>query len=358
MTIWKLFLSALTLSILAAAPGAETPAIGIAPSHIAAPTNPLLASPEAWRDAWDGAKLFKIYDVQLLDVKWANPVDPALLAKFSAATGLSVGMEFANGFGRYPNEGYGRAVAQDCLRNMAPVFAAGGKIDSLHLDGAIARTIGDFPSAPNAKWKKSSLSMPDAAREIAEMFTEIRRAHPDIKIGLVPNLMNWNFSPTAPGALGDWSRETKLNYRDILEAIAAALAERGDRIDFIEVDAPYNYYKLKTSPRTKAPIDGAQLLREVEEFCRAHKIAFHLIINCEPRAPFGDFASDATAEELAGGAKVFRQGALDYLAAIKRDKITPDLLMIQSWYCAPAQNLPLGAPNTFTAIVRACRNQK
>ncbi len=352
MTVWKLFFGVFVLSAFAAVSGAEPPAIGLAPSHIAAPANPLLAAPEAWQEVWKKAKLLKIYDVQLLDVKWANPVDPALLTKFSAATGLSIGMEFANGFGRYPNEGYGRAVAQDCLRTMAPVFAAGGRIDSLHLDGAIARTVGNFPSAPNAQWKKSTLSMPQAACEIAEMFAEIRRARPDIKIGLVPNLMNWNFSPTAPGALGDWSRETKLDYRDILEAICAALAERGDRLDFIEIDAPYNYYKLKTSPRTGAPINGAQMLREVEQFCRARGIAFHLIINCEPREPFGDFAPDAAPEELAKGANIFRQGVLDYLAAIKRDRITPDMLIIQSWYRAPARNLPIDAPDTFTAIAR------
>ncbi len=354
MRLWsRLLFCAFGLSAFAA----EVPAIGLAPSHIAAPTNPLLAAPEAWQEVWKEAKLLKIYDVQLLGVNWAKQVDPALLAGFSAATGLSVGMEFANGFGRYPNEGYGRVVAQDCLRTMAPVFEAGGRIDSLHLDGAIARTIGNFPSAPNAEWKQSTLSMPEAAREIAELFTEIRRARPGIKIGLVPNLMNWNFSPTAPGALGDWSRETKLDYRDILEAVSAALAERGDRIDFIEIDAPYNYYKLKTSPRTGALIDGAQLLREVEQFCRARSIVFHLVVNCEPREPFGDFAPDATPGELAGGAGVFRRGLLDYIAAVKRDGITPDMLIIQSWYRAPARNLPAGAPDSFTGIAREAIRQ-
>jgi hypothetical protein len=347
----RIFCSA---ALIAAVPlfGAAPVEFGVAPSHIAAPTNPLFESPESWRPVWQQAKILKVYDVQFTGAKWARQVDPAALTRFMQTSGLKLGMEFANGFGRYGNQDYGRQVAQDCLRNMAPIFAAGGRVDSLHLDGSIARTIGNLASAPNAAWRKSSLSIEDTAKEIAIMFEEIQNVHPDLEIGLVPNLMNWDWSPEAPGALGGWTRDSGLYYRDALELIHRAVEARGRKIAFIEIDAPYNYYQLNRSPRTGRSISGKKLISEVEKWCRERKIRFHLVVNCEPKAPFGDYPENAKKSELESGAKLFRAGVLDYVEALAGDGIRPDLIMFQSWYRAPAENLPVDAKYSFTGIVR------
>lgn len=325
---------------------------GIAPSHIAAPSNALYRQVEAWREVWSQATLLKIYDVQLRGAKWASQVDPAALAEFLKTSRLKLGVEYGTRFGH----GGGHEVAADILKNIAPLEKAGIKVYSIHLDGAVVRTLQNIKSPPNPG-APARYELERVAEEIAELFGALRRARPELKIGLVPNLMNWDWSATVPGALGQWSRESGVNYRDALDRIDEALRRRGEKIDFIEVDAPYNYYKLdKTISGRK--FDGPKLLGEVQSWCRARKIEFHLIVNCEPREPFGDYPETASDQEKRAGAGVFRRGTEAYLRRLGQDGVTPDLLLIQSWYRAPAEVLPMTDRDSFTGIVNNILNKK
>ncbi|MGE4565337.1 MAG: hypothetical protein AB7F32_10745 [Victivallaceae bacterium] len=325
---------------------------GIAPSHIAADPNALFRHPEVWREVWSQTALLKIYDVQLRNAKWASQIDPAALSEFLKTSRLKLGVEYGTRFGH----GGGAEVAADILNNIAPLEKAGIRVHSIHLDGAVVRTLQHIKSPPNPG-APDRYGLDRVAEEIAALFAALRQARPELKIGLVPNLMNWDWSETVPGALGQWSRESGVNYRDALDRIDAALRRRGEKIDFIEIDAPYNYYKLdKTTSGRK--FDGPGLLKEAQSWCRTRQIEFHLIVNCEPREPFGDYPQNASDREKRAGAEVFRRGTETYLRRLGKDGVTPDLLLIQSWYRAPAQVLPVTDRDSFTGIVKDILDKK
>lgn len=321
---------------------------GLAPAHIAADNNVLLRQPEKWDTVWRRLAWYKIYDVQLRNVPWATPVDPGALADFLRRSSCRLGLEYGTFFGH----GDGRAVARDIIANLAPLEKAGIRLYSLHLDGAVVRMLRGVGSPPNPG-APCRYELPRVAAEMAALYGELRRHDPALRIGLVPNLMNWDWSEEVPGALGQWSRESGVRYRDALEAIRLALLRNGDKIDFIEVDAPYNYYILAASPLTGRKFDGPALLREVQAWCRERGIAFRLIVNCEPRTPFGDFAATASTGEMRQGAARFREGALAYLARLRPDGIEPDGVIFQSWYRTPSTLLPLAEPLSFTGIAAA-----
>ncbi len=325
---------------------------GIAPSHIAGDPNALYRDPAAWREVWSRAALLKIYDVQLRGAKWASQVDPAALSEFLKTSRLKLGVEYGTRFGH----GSGKDVAAAILKNIAPLEKAGIKVYSIHLDGAVVRTLRGIKSPPNPG-APARYELDRVAEEIAELFAALRQARPELKIGLVPNLMNWDWSADVPGALGQWSRESGVCYADALNRIDQAVRRRGDRIDFIEVDAPYNYYKLaKTISGRK--FDGPGLLGEVQSWCRERNIAFHLIVNCEPREPFGDYPETSSDQEKRAGSEVFRRGTEAYWQRLAKDGVKPDLLLIQSWYRVPAEVLPVTDRDSFSGIVNNIFDKK
>ncbi len=323
---------------------------GMAPSHIAESPAGLLKHPEQWRPVWKQLALFKVYDAQLSGKSWAKPVDPALLTAFLHRTGLRLGVEYGDRFGHF-REDAGRRIAADILRTIRPIHEAGGTVSSLHLDGAVVRMLSGVRSGPNGDSGKGRFDLPTAARVVAEVFSHIRRSRPEIRIGLVVNLMNYDWSETVPGALGRWTAESGVYYREVLAAVCSELQKNGDRLDFLEVDAPFNYYELRRSPVTGKPFSGGALLKAIRDWCRDHDVTFHLVVNCEPREPFGDYPDTMSPDQAAAGAARFRQGGLAYLAALEREGIRPDLIVFQSWYRTPVRNLPLSDPDSFTGTV-------
>ena len=344
------YLGMLLLAAFAVLPS-EGQEFGVAPSHIAESPAELLKYPEKWRSVWESLALFKIYDAQLSGKTWAKPVEPKLLVTFLQKTGLRLGVEYGDRFGHF-REDAGRRVAEDILRVIQPIYEAGGTVSSLHFDGAVVRMLSGVRSGPNGDSGEGRFDLKTAAHVVADVFAHIRRSRPEIRIGLIVNIMNYDWSATVPGALGRWTAESGVYYQEVLAAVCAELKKNGDRLDFLEVDAPFNYYELKKSPTTGKPFHGDRLLRTIRDWCRVHDVAFHLVVNCEPREPFGDYPPAMSPEEAAAGATRYRQGGLAYLAALEQAAIRPDLILFQSWYRAPARNLPLSDPDSFIGTVR------
>ncbi|MCX7014968.1 MAG: hypothetical protein NTW86_20850 [Candidatus Sumerlaeota bacterium] len=298
--------------------------IGVAPSHITISPNPLFESDAAWASVADGVDLYKYYGVQTAGAPWATAIDCKSFVACMKKHGIRIGCEFGDfHLGAGPSR---PDPAEAAIRQIQPVFDAGGEVASIHLDGPERRMIRGINPSANA------LSLDEVAAAMVDFWRKIRTAYPRIQIGLITNLPNWDYSDDLAGYNGHYTDQSGATYLHVLETFHKALAESGERIDFVEVDYPCNYY-LETQTRKKdAPVDGKRIFLRLQEWLAQRHIGFHMIVNAEPRNL---------------GAQGFHDLTLEYVRRLRRDGVFPDVFIIQSWYKEPADNLPETAPLTF-----------
>ena len=121
-----------------------------------------------------------------------------------------------------------------------------------------------------------------------------------------------------------------MTYAEVLDAVYTALTAAGEKLAFVEIDCPYNYYVL-TDNKTK--------FRRIKKWCRDRRIDFFVITNSE-----------------ASGAQEFQRRCRNYLIHLELDGIRPDLSVLQSWYTYPSENLPESKAFTFTHTINVATN--
>ena len=303
--------------------------IGVTASHIAEPAGPMFLPDAPWKEGRAGVELYKFYGVQAVGVDWATELNVADFVAFCNRNDLRMACEFGNFFvgqTRLSDSAFEHAKAQ-----LDPIVAAGGKVYSVDLDGPVCRTVKGIIKDANA------LELEEAARELARFFSLVRRRYPGIKIGLIPNLPNWDYSEELAGYNGHNTDLSGHTYLAVLTAVCQALDEAGDQMDFVEVDCPYNYYREQRTRKEDAPVDNAKKLRALGQLCAEYDLEFRLIVNAEHRG---------------GGGQAFHQLTTEYVRALRRDGVFPDGFIIQSWYDKPDKNLPETEAGTFTNTVR------
>ena len=152
-------------------------------------------------------------------------------------------------------------------------------------------------------------------------------------------------SPPAPllGRLFDEIRDGRFTersghtYKEVLETVYRRLSQVGDRIDFLEVDFPYDYYKERERLESNVPIDNRKSLLAVQKWCEDHDVRFHLIVNAAPQRR-ATSVHDLT---------------LEYVRRRKQDGVFPDVFIIQSWFSAPSRFLPETRKDTFMGSARS-----
>lgn len=318
--------AAATTPAVSTAPASKKILIGIAPSHITIPTAPLFEHPEQWKETAAAIGLYKYYGVQAVNVKWATPLPAQKLADFANARHIQLSCEFGNFF--LPLDKHDPVGA--ALAELKPVYDAGGTVACLSLDGPDCRLLKGIQKDPSA------LTLNQLAQEMVKFWKGVHAAHPDIRIGLISNYPNWDFSKDLLGRNGHNTAQSGHTTEEILNALHAALTAAGEKLDYVEIDNPANYY-VETKTRAGKPHSGPKNLLAIQQWCKKNNVRFHLIINAEPRDK---------------GAKGFHGGTLDYIRRLHADGVTPDVFIIQSWYKQPDKNLPESDPNTFTNTAR------
>lgn len=297
--------------------------IGIAPSHITTPPGPLLKDRSQWRTVANAVDLYKYYGVQLLDTKWATSLDADDLADLAKKEKILLGCEFGDfhlGKERIPDH------TLFAFKQLDPIVKAGGTVSSIHLDGPIRRMLKGFQKSPTA------LPLDKIAEKLTTFWKAIRAKYPDIRIGLITNLPNWDYTKELVGFNGHYTDRSRVTYLEALSAVHKALKKAGDKMDFVEVDCPYNYYRATRTRNGDAAVDNGAKLRHLQKWCEERKVLFHLVVNAEPRGQ---------------GGKGFHDQTCAYVRHLRRDRVFPDVFIIQSWYKQPDKHLPETEANTF-----------
>ena len=222
-------------------------------------------------------------------------------------------------------------VVQSAFKQLDPVFHNGGRVDSLHLDGPIRRMLKEVHDHPDA------LSLGEISSLLVKFWKKIKLRYPNIRIGLVTNLPNWDYTKELHGWNGHYTDRSGVTYLHALEAVHSALLEAGQKMDFLEIDYPYNYYREVRTRQGDAVLNNAAKLSHVENWCLKNGIQFHLVVNAEPRKAGGKGFYDLTSE---------------YVQRLYQDKIYPDSFIFQSWYKQPDEHLPETKKYTFMNTAR------
>lgn len=297
--------------------------IGAAPSHITLSPKALFESDAEWATVARQIDLYKYYGVQLIkDVKWATQLDPKALVDFTKARNIKLGCEF----GDFNFIKDAKDASEHAFRQLDPIFEVGGEVSSIHLDGPVRHMLKGHQESPNA------LSLNEVAVRMVRFFKQIRKKYPNIRIGVITNFPNWDYTADLVGYNGHYTDRSGVTYSEVLDVLHRVLADADEKIDFVEVDCPYNYYREKRSRSDDADIDNARKLTKLQQWCKERAIGFNLIVNAEPRTE---------------GAKGFHDMTCEYVQQLRRDGIFPDVFIVQSWYKQPAKHLPETERYTF-----------
>lgn len=301
--------------------------IGIAPSHVTVSPKPLFESDSGWAQVAKQTDLYRYYGVQLMKGptwEWTTHLDPRTFVAFMMQHGIQIGCEFGDF-----HLGGGPAIpdaSKVALMQLDPIFEAGGEVTSIHLDGSVRRIIKGCQKDPRA------LSLDQIAEKMADFWQKIHAKYPRIRIGLITNFPNWDYTRQLVGYNGHYTDQSGVTYSEVLNTLHRALTEAGEKIDFVEVDCPYNYYREKRTRNNDADVDNAKKFTELQKWCKERDIRFNLIVNAEPRNE---------------GAKGFHDLTCEYVRHLRQDGIFPDVFIVQSWYKEPSKHLPETEEYTF-----------
>lgn len=304
--------------------------IGVTASHIAEPAGPMFAPDAPWTEGLAGVELYKYYGVQAPGAEWATELNVPDFVAFCKRDDLRIACEFGN-FIVGTGKPLGEAAFEHAVAQIDPIIAAGGNVSSIDLDGPVCRTVKGLVEHADA------MELDDIASEMVRFFKLVRERYPDIEIGLIPNLPNWDYTEELAGYNGHNTDGSGHTYLAALGRISDALQAAGDKLDFVEVDCPYNYYRETKTRNGDAPVDNAKKLLALQAWCEANGAEFRLIANAEHRG---------------GGGEAFHDLVLEYTRALRRDGVFPDGFIIQSWYDKPDKNLPETEAGTFTNTLR------
>lgn len=297
--------------------------VGIAPSHVNGTSiDPLFSSYSQWSSVADQIDFFKYYGCMY---SWCGPIDTASMVSFMDQNGIDITCEYGD-FPSGNNAAYNFSIAEPQLD---PIFAAGGQVSAVHLDDPIRRLL--LIANP-------TVNINQAASEIVEFWGLCRAKYPNMKIGLISNLPNWDYTPHLHGwaPSPNFTDRSGVYYSDALDTVYTALVNAGHTLDFFEIDCPYQYYIATRTFDNDADVDNPTKFRSIQSWCRARGVAFHLVVNAEPRTGYQEFYTGTTA----------------YINHLKQDQIFPDVITIQSWYTVPTANLPETTPYTFMNTAR------
>jgi len=327
------------------------PRVGIGPSHITASPDTMFTEEglKQWEKTRESIDFFKInykhMDPTKHNQKYPRPkLTPELLVSaMKSMPNISIGAENSEMYYVLDQKELGKAMAKQMFDAFKPLTDIGGRIDSLHMDGAFRIMIGGiYNHDPRPKYQAMTkafkrLSVEEAYEQMIIFTKEIKRVWPHCKVGWTANLPNWRYSKEFDYSDhgGYFYKMGKVYYEDLLDGYVQALKKEGMNLDFLEVDYPHKWYM-------KNERNGAKF-RDLQAWCSRNKVTYHHVVNTPPK----------------GGAAGFYKGTLEYVEQLHKDGIYPDLMLIQSWYGQPSTHVPEDKEYTTSYItLRAAQKIK
>jgi len=345
----KIFLI-LSLCIFLSTSYAKIPRIAFGPPTTAAresDPSEFIDHPELWTNLAANSELYLAIDGELLGKhSWLKPMNVQNLVDVLKKQNLRLGIEFS-GFGSETKENQGSRAARHIIENILdPIHAAGGSVQTIHLDGPDYRMLKGMHRVPEA-----GLNLEELAEELRIFYTAIHDKYPNIKIGLIVDPKAWDYDEDTAGFLRYYTQKSGLYLEDVINEIHKTLTTYGEKIGFIELDCPYPYYTKKRS-LDHADIDIPDIFRRLQKWSNQRKIPFMIVVNTEPKFP-GDIKTFDDEKRIATDI-AYREDCLEYITALHKDGIQPDWILLESWYSTPTKNAPETEEGTFFHTTNAC----
>ena len=300
--------------------------------------NPLFADDVLWQDSKSAIDTFKISIRELFasdrHEDWIRDwhLDIPQMVKSLQAGNIDLAIEC----GAIDNYKTGLDTAKAELSLFDRIYAAGGEIESLMLDGPISRIIkgGRLKGQGGSGDGNLGYTLEESVRHLVDYIQHVHKKYPDIEIGLGVNFDWWDFQGYA-AFMGkhSYTEGSGCEYDEVANAVITALDAVGDRICFIHVDNPFNYYTQELSPYTSDAIDDPGKILAMEKYCREKRLQFGLIYNSE--APNTE------------GAQEFHEDSMRMLQMHRTMGGFPDEFIVQSWHTFPEELFPDNEPYSF-----------
>ncbi|MBM4025809.1 MAG: alpha/beta hydrolase, partial [Planctomycetes bacterium] len=269
----------------------------------------------------------------------ATPEQLQQLVRLVRQRGYQVSVECGGTLDFAPmDETNGEASARIELAKLAKFYAAGGRVDFLNLDGPVRRLLHPEKRRDGRRFD----SVEKAADELVDYLTLVRRAHPEIRFFLLTNFPNWGYRGDVSYHARGPQRQDYGDYDTVVRVVLDKLKAANLPLAGVTVDNPYDYLvgehfsvNLK-DPRT---VDWLGRVRTYEDFARAQRLQFNLIVNSER----GGHKSD----------EVFYTDTMKMVEAYLQAGGRPTRWFVQSWYSHPTQIVPESVPHSLTALTKA-----
>jgi len=326
--------------------------ISICPNGLAfdeANTEVYLAHPETWAKTAKGADLFMCYDANLVDKPWLGnkAVDAKLLVEATKKQNLKIGVEFGLFGNKTPTKSQGKLAAEILFSIIDKIYNAGGSVYSIHLDGPEYRMLKGLCATP-----ENGLELDAYTEELLIFFKTVHEKYPEINIGLIACPHGWNYDENHYGFHPTFTEGSKLYLKDIHNAVYKKLSEGGEKIAFISVDHPYEFYTYLKTIDKKHDIDPKATYLLIQDWCKERNIDLMSTIITGPKV-HGEFKT-LTADQREKCDIAFEEECLTYIEKLHADGIKPQWFQIQSWYEMPCKYGPETNELTFFHTANLC----
>jgi creatinine amidohydrolase len=296
----------------------------------------LLRSGAEWRFVKKNLSGIKLYVDQIDN---ARPAQLAALARLVKENGYQVAVELGCCLDFGPmDDTNGQWSARMELAKIDKLYAAGGKVDFLDLDGPIRRLM--YPEGRGDG--RHFESMEKAAVEVVDAVRAFHKAYPEIRFWHLTNFPNWGYKGEVSYHARGPARQDYGDYDKAHRMVFEKLKTAGIPLAGVTIDNPLDYLigeHFSVNLKNPTSVDWLKRVRAYEDRCRAEGLEVNLIVNSER----GGQQSDER----------FHRETLQMVDTYLKAGGRPTRWIVQTWYPHPKQIVPESAPYSMTSLIKA-----
>lgn len=224
------------------------------------------------------------------------------------------------------------------LAKIEKLYAAGGKIDFLDLDGPVRRLTHPDRRRDGQRFE----SIEKAVDEVVDSVRAFHRAHPEIRFWHLTNFPNWGYQGDVSYHARGPNRQDYGDYDEAHRLVFEKLKSAGIPLSGVTIDNPYDYLvgeHFSVNLKNPKSVNWLQRVRDYEDRARAEGLEVNLIVNSER----GGHQSD----------ELFHRETLQMVDTYLKAGGRPTRWIVQTWYPYPKQIVPETAPHSMTALAKA-----
>ncbi len=224
------------------------------------------------------------------------------------------------------------------LAKIEKLYAAGGKVDFLDLDGPVRRLMHPDRRRDGRRFE----SIEKAVDEVVDSVRAFHRAHPEIRFWHLTNFPNWGYRGDVSYHARGPNRQDYGDYDVAHRLVFEKLKSAEIPLSGVTIDNPYEYLigeHFSVNLKNPKSVNWLQRVRDYEDRARAEGLEVNLIVNSER----GGHQSD----------ELFHRETLQMVDTYLKAGGRPTRWIVQTWYPYPKQIVPETAPHSMTALAKA-----